>query len=60
MNKYEVGKALGIVDPVTGDRAICILYDGDSVLCLFMGSAAKENADSLCAVLNSLEQFQVH
>lgn len=54
---YQVGTALGIKDSVTGTPAVAVIYDGDSVLCTFHGSAAKENAEKLCRLLNFLGEF---
>ena len=53
--KYVVGKTLGIIDPMTGTVAHCILVDGDTVLCAFFGSRAKADSEAICNLLNAEE-----
>ena len=51
-NKYTVGRALGIMDSITGAHAWAILVDGDSVLCTFHGTKAESHCKGTCAILN--------
>lgn len=51
---FIVGKALGIKDPTTGQPAVALIYDGDSVMATFHGTDAKFNAELVAVILNKV------
>ena len=54
-NKYAVGRAIGIIDPVDGQPAWAIIVDRDSVLCTFKGTRAAERCAAMCKLLNAMQ-----